>query len=413
MSAARIGPVEDGRIDGAPPDGRSTDDKPIDSTPADCTLSDDRPTDGKPAQGRSICSGPAESVPAAGGSFRGGPVDGGSRVRAGGSRRVTVYDIARETGLSASTVSRALNNSALSSEATRGKILDAARTLGYRKRVIRRHGNRAIVTIRLFLPYAEDASIHLFYDIASLLAGLREGFGGTRLSVIAELADGKTDVFDNKKLGDLDGVVSAFTVPDERTVREVRSRGIPLVLLNRIDERLEYIAYDSADGMERLLEAVSMKRPEVRSCYIGFDPVRPVSEARFEGLKEGCARRGIRFGDEDAFRLGSLAEIDARLLETILGRGYNAVFCFNDLAAVNLYRTASAAGIPIPERFSLTGFDRSPVRDLAARKVDTIHLSIRKLGIEAGRLLKERIIDRAAGPVRKLLQGEYVPGETV
>ena len=70
-------------------------------------------------------------------------------------------------------------------------------------------------------------------------------------------------------------------------------------------------------------------------------------------------------------------------------------------------------GIPIPERFSLTGFDRSPVRDLAARKVDTIHLSIRKLGIEAGRLLKERIIDRAAGPVRKLLQGEYVPGETV
>lgn len=340
-------------------------------------------------------------------------MNGDSGSDAAGARRVTVYDIARETGLSASTVSRALNNSALAREETRGKILDAARTLGYRKRVIRRHGNRAIVTIRLFLPYAEDASIHLFYDIASLLSGLREGFGGTRLNVIAELADGKADVFDNKKLGDLDGVVSAFTVPDERTVRAVRSRGIPLVLLNRVDERLEYIAYDSADGMERLLDAVSAKRAEVRPCYIGFDPVPYVSEARFAGLLAGCARRGIRFGEKDAFLLGSLAGITGELLETILSRGYNAVFCFNDLAAVYLYRTASAAGIPVPERFSLTGFDRSPVRELAARRVDTIHLSTKKLGIEAGRLLKARIIDRAAGPVRKLLQGEYVPGETV
>jgi LacI family transcriptional regulator len=328
-------------------------------------------------------------------------------------KRVTVYDIAEALGISSSTVSRVLNNSTLISDEKSALIRKTAESMGYRKRSIRRQKGRAILNIKLFLPDAAYTYVHLFYDVADLIGGIQEGFGEVKVNVITRLNDWDDTIFSNKKLGDIDGAIFAFSRPDEKLEAVVRERHIPMVLLNRPDESGNYVMYDNMAGMRRLLDELSARVEDLRPCYIGFNPVQPVSRLRGEGVLQGCRELGIPFSPGDSYGVESIEEIDSSFIANLIGRGYNAVLAFNDLLAVYLYQAALHDGIRIPDAFSLTGFDNSPVRSLLSSKIDTIDLSIRNLGFEAGGWLRTFIVDRDETPLRKRIEGAYIPGNTI
>ncbi len=120
-------------------------------------------------------------------------------------KRITVYDIAEELGISVSTVSRVLNNSTLVTGEKRKLILETAERLGYRKRSVKRPRQRVVLNILVFLPFHEERRLHLFYDAAELFLGIREGFEESRVNLITEINRTHIPLFDNKKLGDIDG----------------------------------------------------------------------------------------------------------------------------------------------------------------------------------------------------------------
>lgn len=329
-------------------------------------------------------------------------------------KRVTVYDVAKELGISTSTVSRVLNNSILIGSEKRETILAAARRLGYRKRPIKRQSRRAILNIALFLPVHPLVYTHLFYSPSDLLGGLYEGFGNVKVNIIARLTGQEDDFFASKKLGDIDGCVYAFSEPPGPVYRQIEDRGIPVVELNRVDAGRNHVACDDALGMETLLSRIagSGRRP-ARPCYLGFSPIPAVNARRRDGFLAAAAGLSISAGTEDVRVLDALADMTPAFLGNLRGGGYNAVVCFNDLVAVYLYQAAVREGLRIPRDFSLTGFDNSPVLDLVSLRIDTVSLSVRQLGMEAGGWLRRRIIDRDDEGLRKLIAGEYVPGETI
>jgi LacI family transcriptional regulator len=327
---------------------------------------------------------------------------------------VTVYDIARELGISPSTVSRVFNNSMLVGEETRERILRTAGEMGYRKRRIRRQQARAILDIALVLPSFTRTTLHLFYDPAELITGLEDGLSDTRVRIITTLADGRDRLFTNKKLGDLDGCVFAFTTPDPALCRNLDAREVPWVVLNRVSESFNHVSNDNAGGMRKLVRrAYSRWGAKLRPCYFGFAPIAPVSAQRREGFLAELTVCGIPPGSAHLAELGQIRALSATVLRGLRDEGYNAFFCFNDVMAVYAWQVAQSAGIAIPEEASLTGFDRSPVRDLALVAIDTVNLPVYRLGLEAGRWLKSNIIDRAQDPIRMLVEGEYVAGETL
>ena len=97
----------------------------------------------------------------------------------------------------------------------------------------------------------------------------------------------------------------------------------------------------------------------------------------------------------------------------LLKNKYNAITCFNDVVAIYFMQKALTLGISIPKDLSITGFDNSSVRNLFLKKIDTIQLSVEKLGEEAGAWLKRRIIDKEDEIIQKEILGDYVKGETV
>lgn len=328
-------------------------------------------------------------------------------------RRPTVGDIAEHLGLSVSTVSRALNGSRLASEATREKILQVADDMGYRKRNTRRHGKRAILIIALFLPHSDVPYRHLFYDPAELIAGIESGFAGVRVHVVTALNEQDPDIFGHKRLGNIDGAIFGFTTPKQTLARHLEEQKVPTVLLNRVSKSFNYVSCDNRQGMQELLGRVATCRDGAYPCHISYSPAQPVARYREHAFLEACQRHSLPSGKDDVFRISSLREIDADMIETIRSRGYNSVICFNDFVAVYFYQLALASRIRIPEEMSLTGFDNSPVRELTPQKIDTIALSPYDLGREAGLWLKESIIERSPRGVQRMVTGEYIPGETI
>jgi len=330
-------------------------------------------------------------------------------------KKVTVYDIAKELGISPSTVSRVLNNSSLIGEEKRELILSAAARMQYQKRPIKRQKGRAIINIRLYLPPAKYSYIHLFYDVAELIDGIQSGFGDTRINIITSINDGDLTLFDSKKLGDIDGCVFAFTEPSTQLEELLEERSVPFVLLNRSNPEHNYVIVDSHSGMDTLVQAMWQRRgATLKPCYIGFSPLPQVSPPRAKGVADACRVRGIPFDVErDVITVDSITELRDKVIPAIEQRGYNGVLCFNDLMAVSVYQTILGRGWRVPEAFSLSGFDNSPMLELLDQRIDTVEFSLRKLGREAGLWLRNRIIDRSVEPLQKALDGVHIQGETI
>lgn len=332
-------------------------------------------------------------------------------------KRITIYDVAQEVGLSVSTVSRVLNNSTLISDEKAELIRQVATRMGYVKRPIRRQSSRTILNIKLFLPLHEESALHLFYDAPDLIDNIKRGFGETRVNIIAIAEEDRTETFDNKRLGQIDGCIFAFARPEPEIRQILLERYIPFVLLNRRDAVDNYICGDNSRGMALLMDKISeeARRREIslRPIYLAFDPVKEISEQRVEGFRLGCARNGISIDSSSEFHLHRLHDVNDDLFDYLKRKKINAVTTFNDVISVFFYQAAMHRGIRIPEDMLLVGFDNSPVSELLDRRIDTVDLETSDLGFKAGEWLRRVIIERKEPFIQEMVCGEFISGETL
>jgi DNA-binding LacI/PurR family transcriptional regulator len=326
----------------------------------------------------------------------------------------TVNDIAKQLGISASTVSRVLSGSVLVNDETRLRIEKVAREMGYKKKQSKRHGPRAILTLGLFLPRTPNVYHQLFYDPADLLAGLTEGFGDLRTQIMVHVNHPEPEAFRSKKSGNLDAVVFGFTLPSSGVVQTLRDRGIPWILLNREVPDQSFVSTDHLPGMNQLFERVVAWRgsKHIKPAYLSFTPAYQISPLREQAFLDGCKAYAIPTGPQDIVKVSSVEEITPQFIQTI-AKTYNTLFCFNDFVAVYTYQSALLGGISIPKDLSIAGYDNSPIRCLTPQKIDTVQLSAYQLGFDAGKWLGQAIINRTNQVYQTYLPGELIPGETL
>jgi LacI family transcriptional regulator len=327
------------------------------------------------------------------------------------TRRVTVYDVARDLDLSAATVSRVLNNSVLVSDGTRKRILECADRLGYVKRTIRRQASRAIPTVALFLPRSGESYRQLFYDPASLIQSIAHEFLPSRVNVVT--AVGADALRGARKFGGVDGCLFAFTRPDAELAASLRKRKVPFVAINRTGPNLPFVSCDHDAGMRALVARMQKTGRAVRPFYLGLLPVAEVSRLRHAALGAACAVAGVPFGPRDDVEVRALSNIDAALVRRVHRAGKTAIVCFNDIVAIVVLNAAAAAGIRVPADLMVTGFDNTPVMAMSPMCIDTIDLEVDLLGKTASEWLRAAILAREEPPIARLVAGRYVPGRTI
>ncbi|CAM2878054.1 LacI family DNA-binding transcriptional regulator [Actinomyces slackii] len=282
-----------------------------------------------------------------------------------GRKSVGIRDVAREAGVSVTTVSHILNQVpyARASDATRQRVHAVAAQLGYEPnrmaRGLRTQRSEMIGLLSEDIATTPHAGqIILGAQAAAREAGLTIVLVNTTQEPTA--ADRDTDILLRQSV---DGVLYATMY--HRTVKVPQAlAGVPTVLIDAQDKesRVPWTVPDETSGARAAVEELTEHGHRRIGFITNTDDV-PATHGRLEGYRAGL--RSVGLTDDDMLVVARPSETPGGYQAAIelLSRNQEvtALFCYNDRMAMGAYRAAAELGLRIPEDLSIVGFDNQEI----------------------------------------------------
>ncbi|MUL41759.1 LacI family transcriptional regulator [Streptomonospora sp. PA3] len=266
-------------------------------------------------------------------------------------KRTTVYDVAREAGVAASTVSRAFSNPRRVNATTRRHVLAVAERLGYHPSPLAtalQSGRTA--TLAMLVP--DIANPHFFGTIRGAERRATAADITFILGFTEESADTERDQIE-RLARSVDGFVLASSrMPDSTTADLAREHN--LVLVNREVDGLPSVVVDNASGSAQIVDHLASLGHR-SLVYLSGPHQSWLAGERWRALSAGAGRRGMgatRLGPFPPQVAGGGAAADAALVS-----GATAVVAHNDLLAIGILRRLAERGVQVPEQISVVGYD--------------------------------------------------------
>ncbi|WP_043834687.1 LacI family DNA-binding transcriptional regulator [Muricoccus aerilatus] len=319
------------------------------------------------------------------------------------ARRVTATDVARRAGTSQSAVSRVFTPGASVSPDLRERVMEAARSLGYRPNAIA----RSLITRRSRIVAVAMADLgNPFYALVlEALSARLQAEGYQILLFTADPAAPSDPMIEQVMRYQVDAVVLASTGLSSALARECRALGVPVVMFNRMtdDPDLSCVTGDNERGgreVAAFLASGGHRRPAFIAGLEGSSTNRDRERGFVRGLAEAGLAAPPRAAGYYSYE-GAAAATRALLREA----APDAIFCANDHMAIACIEVARhELGLSIPGDLSVVGFD--DVGPARWRSYDLTSFS-QPLGpmVEAtvGMLLE--FMDDPSLPVRRVVVG--------
>ncbi|MBG6238524.1 DNA-binding LacI/PurR family transcriptional regulator [Mycetocola sp. CAN_C7] len=305
---------------------------------------------------------------------------------------VTIRDIARASGVSISTVSRALAAPEKVAESTRLRVQEAARSMGYRPNraarglITGRTGSIGLVVPDLENPY-----------FGAVCKGVQARARSAGYSVFIADTDEDADV-EREAVSSLarqvDGVILCSARNTDAAVLALAADG-PLVLVHREVDGIPSIAYDNAGGLRALMShLVALGHRTI--AYAGGP------ETSFSNRQRGNAFRAFTppAAELELIDLGNFPPTFSGGVQSgdlAIASGATAVVAFNDLVAVGLIDRLTQRNVSVPGEISVAGFDNTPVSTLVRPHLTTIDSPRRQIGRASVDLLLDIVTGAEAG----------------
>jgi len=289
-----------------------------------------------------------------------------------------VRDVAARAGVSRQTVSRVLNDHPDVAPDTHARVVAAMAELGYRMnnaaRALGTHRTRTIGVL------ASDA---LQYGPSRSMAAIEASARGAGYWITAAFADSGdeasvTAAIEHLRAQSVDGLI--VFAPHARTleVLDALRIGIPVITLHAA-ERSDF-SVDQRAGA-RVAVATLADAGHERIAHLAGPADWLEAEARAAGFAEELAARGLPsgavFGGDWSPRSGHEAA------RAVIASGATAVFAANDQMALGLIGGLRAAGVAVPERISIVGFDDVPEAAYAWPPLTTVRQDFEELARRA------------------------------
>jgi DNA-binding LacI/PurR family transcriptional regulator len=304
--------------------------------------------------------------------------------------------IAKQAGVSISSVSRVLNNQPGVSESVRAAVLAAVNEAGYVPEVGRRS------TTNVALIYTHVPTLESPFD-AALLSGIYAGLAANGWDLVI------LDVHRSRQPGEtvtqmllrkgVQGALMRTTTPTQGVCREVAVEGFPAVIVgSRPDGAGPSFVYSdsraaSREAVEYLLDLGH--RRIVAAAHVVDDSDHA---DRIAGYREALEGRGVRYDESLVLRVPAEIAGGAQVVRRLamMAPRPTAVFLADPLTAVGVVAEARRAGLRIPEDLSVVGFDDADLRAATSPQLTAVCQDARALGSEAVALLSE-VVSAAPG----------------
>lgn len=319
--------------------------------------------------------------------------------------KATIYDVAKVAGVSPSTVSRAFSQPGRVSFSTAEKIRNAARQVGYGRRVETQAFQRQNTGIIAMV--AADASNPFFLEIFRGAQHAASTQGYTVALVDARESAIKSREVLDKIVPHADGLLLAASRMDSGEIHKV-AREIPTVLMSREVQGIPSVMVDNYDGAAKAV--VHLVDQGCHSITYIAGPNKSWADAtRWRGLVDAASSlaaaveggvastSAISISRSVTVQPGRMRHLIKPKMKTISvdspdfvgGRRAfeawskdrtDAVICFNDMVALGFMQQARLSGVRVPHDVAVVGFDNTEISVLSTPSLTTVAGPLRAVG---------------------------------
>lgn len=306
---------------------------------------------------------------------------------------ITIRDVARESGYSASTVSIVLNNAPLSRYIpgdTKSRIETAARRLGYRPNPLARslRSQRSNIVGVMVFNITDPFCTPILRGIENAL------YQSNYLSLLAD-AHNEPLRFERYLEMLLDRrvealiVVANWLVTDIKLLADLTERQVPTVIAGRAFEveSVSTVSVDNEGGASMALEHLyHLGHREI--AFLRGPRNLASSVQRWKGIRNFAQSSGLRLDSKRIAELpesldpNSSFEAGYQLTNELLrqGRQFTALVAYDDVTALGALRALKKNGLGVPEDCSMIGFDDVAQASLSVPSLTTVRQPMEAMG---------------------------------
>ncbi len=320
-------------------------------------------------------------------------------------RNTTIIDIAKKLKISASTVSRALNNYPDINEETKKQVKQLAKKLNYWPNPIARSlkSNKTNV-IGVIVPEIK----HDFFS--SAISGIEEVayHSGFTILVCQSNEDYEREVINTNAL--MHQRVAGFIVSISQTTtngdhfQALLDRKIPLVFFDRAFNDIPTYKVIIDDAKSSCIAVTHLiERGHKKIAHLSGPIAMDICKQRLKGYKNALKKASLPIMKE-LIRYGGLQEsdgytsMDSLLRDNIIP---DAIFAVNDPVAIGAFQRIKEAGLRIPQDIAIVGFSNNKITSLIEPPMTTVNQPSFEMGKKAAEILIDMIEKRKNGYTNK------------
>ncbi|SES35298.1 catabolite control protein A [Salipaludibacillus aurantiacus] len=303
---------------------------------------------------------------------------------------ITIYDVAREAGVSMATVSRVVNGNPNVKPTTRKKVLEAIERLGYRPNAVARGlASKRTTTVGVIIP---DISSTFFSELARGIEDIATMYKYNIILCNSDQNKEKEIHLINTLLEkQVDGIVfmgGEITKEHEETFK---NSPVPIVLSATIDDQKEFpsVNIDYKQAAYDAVAALTGQGHKKIAMLSGTleDPIN--GYMKFAGYKKALQDAGLDL-NEDLVIIGDYTyDSGLEAMESLLklDERPTAIFASTDEMALGVIHGAQDAGFKVPDDFEIIGFDNTRLATMVRPTLTTVVQPMYDIGAVSMRLL--------------------------
>lgn len=319
--------------------------------------------------------------------------------------KATIHEIAAKLNITASTVSRALNNNPRISEETKKKVLKVAKQINYQPNHIAsalRSGKSRLIGV--IVP---TANRNFF---SSVIRGIEDLANNLNYKIIISQSydeyDKEVQNIEALLNARVDGIIASFGKMTDNFDHflKVIEKGIPLVLFDRTADVLNvsHVILDDYLGAYQAVEHLIKSGCRRIVHFTNIQRINIYTE-RKRGYEDALKANGIQV-DPELIVYGSMQLEDGRrLTEELLEKGvdFDGIFSSADYAVMGALQVLKSHGIDVPGKVKLVGFGNEPFTSFTDPTITTVDQKSIAMGKITAETFFEILNSKETEPISK------------
>lgn len=316
-------------------------------------------------------------------------------------KEITIYDLAEHLGMSAATVSRALNQHPVVSKKTSRKVNELAMQLGYQK-------NSFASNLRHKSSYTIGVIIHELdsHLITSVLTGIEEVIAESEYNIIIGNSDEKSgrETSNVRKLFHkrVDGLIASLTCGTESLFHyeAFLQKGTPIVFFDRVEKTgpgIKIVIDNEQAGYDATMHLIEQGCKQI--MFVTGNLTKNVYNDRLKGYQAALSQNHLPF-EPDMLVVNDLTEeAGVEVAERILTMKNkpDGVFITGDLSAAICMQRLKEGGVIVPGDIAMVGFNDDVISRAVKPKLTTVRYNGREMGKVAAKSLLEQLNNNSNG----------------